>query len=119
MAARHRESRAARRWLLQCLLSRSRMACHHVRGAPELPLEPSVGNLSVPAASSPTKPVGDGHDYSAVVAGPITKATGSFADVSPHIKEQGQYDGSGPQLKNTFTLQLNTQILHDADVLRK
>jgi hypothetical protein len=78
--------------------------------APELPLAPAVGNLSVPPTSSPAKPVGDGHDYSAVVSGPITKATGSFANVSPHIKEQGQYDGSGPQLKNTFTLQLNTQF---------
>ncbi len=44
--------------------------------APNLPLEPALGNLSAPATSSPAKPVGDGHDYSAVVAGPITKATG-------------------------------------------
>ncbi len=73
--------------------------------APPLPLEPAMGNLSTPA-----KPVGDGHDYSAVVAGPITEATGSFANVSSHIKEKGQYDGSGPLLKNTFTLQLNSQF---------
>ncbi len=77
--------------------------------APEVPMEPA-GNLSAPNTPLAVKPVGNGNDYSAVVTGPITKATGSFADVSPGITEKGQYDDSGPNLANTFSLQLNTQF---------
>jgi hypothetical protein len=75
-----------------------------------VPFEPAVGNASSPAASLPAKPVGDGNDYSAVVTGPITEATGSFANVSSGIKEKGPYGGSGPKVANTFSLQLNTQF---------
>jgi hypothetical protein len=51
--------------------------------------------------------VGDVTDYVAKVTGLIAQATGSFADVSPGITETGQFNGSGPQLANTYTLQLN------------
>jgi hypothetical protein len=51
--------------------------------------------------------VGDVTDYVAQVTGLIAKATGSFAHVSPGITETGQFDDSGPQLANTYTLQLN------------
>jgi hypothetical protein len=78
--------------------------------APEVPFEPAGGNPSALAPPAAAKPVGNGNDYSAVVTGPITEATGSFADVSPGITEKGQYDGSGPKLANTFSLQLNTQF---------
>jgi len=54
--------------------------------------------------------VGNGYDYSARVAGTIFQATGSFIDVSAKISEKGQVDDAGPQLANTFSLQLNTQF---------
>jgi hypothetical protein len=54
--------------------------------------------------------VGNGYDDSTVVAGTIFQATGSFADVPSGISETGQINDSGPQLANTFTLQLNTQF---------
>lgn len=69
--------------------------------APNWPMEP-------PAA--PMKVVGNGHDFSAEVTGTISKATGSFDDVSPTITESGQEDDQGAKLPNTFTLQLNTQF---------
>ena len=78
--------------------------------APEVPLEPALGNLSAPATPPTATPVGDGNDYSAVVAGPITEATGSFTNVSPDITEKGKYADRGPALANTFSLQLNTQF---------
>jgi hypothetical protein len=54
--------------------------------------------------------VGNGKDYSAVVTGKISQATGTFLDVSSGITEKGQINDSGPQDPNTFTLQLNTQF---------
>ena len=78
------------------------------RVAPAVPFEPAAGNLSAPPTAA--KAVGNGNDYSAVVTGPITEATGSFADVSPGISEKGQFDGRGRKLANTFSLQLNTQF---------
>ncbi|HEY1830464.1 MAG TPA: hypothetical protein VGG38_09490, partial [Acidimicrobiales bacterium] len=56
--------------------------------------------------------VGNGTDYSAVVAGKISSATGSFDNVSSGITETGQFNDSGPQLANTFTLQLNSQFFY-------
>jgi hypothetical protein len=44
-----------------------------------------------------------------VTGGSITTATGTFSDVSSDITEQGQIDGTGSQVTNAFTLQLNTQ----------
>lgn len=76
--------------------------------APEVPLEPALGIQSAPAPFKKT--VGDGNDYSAVVADPITEATGSFANVSSGITEKGQYGGSGPKIANVFSLQLNSQF---------
>jgi hypothetical protein len=53
--------------------------------------------------------VGNGVDISAMVAGQLTSATGSFGSVSPGIAETGQQNGIGPQVANTFSLQLNTK----------
>jgi len=53
---------------------------------------------------------GAGGDYAASVGlARISSATGSFANVSAGITETGQYDAKGPQLANTFGLQLNTR----------
>ncbi len=78
--------------------------------APHVLFEPAMGTLSGPAKGSTPNAVGDDNDYSARVAGQITQATGSFADVSSNITEKGQYGHSGPQYANTFSLQLNTQF---------
>jgi hypothetical protein len=77
--------------------------------APNVPMEPAVGNTSSATPFAPR--VGNGNDYSAVVSAPITEATGSFADVSPGITETGRFNGRGPRLVNAFTLQLNTQYI--------
>jgi hypothetical protein len=71
---------------------------HAVRcvAAPKWPLAPAK--------------VGNGHDYSARVSGLISQATGTFRDVSPKITEKGKVDNEGPEVKNAFTLQLNTQF---------
>jgi hypothetical protein len=55
-------------------------------------------------------PVGDGNDYSAVVSGLISKGTGTFTNVSSGITEKGQIGGTGGQVANALTLQLNTQF---------
>jgi hypothetical protein len=54
--------------------------------------------------------VGDGTDYSAVVSGLISQATGSFTDVSSTISEKGEVGGSGSMVSNSFSLQLNSQF---------
>jgi hypothetical protein len=74
--------------------------------APERPLAPVLGTAS---KGGPQK-VGDGDDYSAVVSGLITKATGTFTGVSAGITEKGQIDGSGPKKANEYSLQLNTEF---------
>lgn len=53
--------------------------------------------------------VGNGVDYSAEVSGLLTSATGTFDSVSGGATETGQQNGSGPQVPNTFSLQLNTK----------
>jgi hypothetical protein len=68
--------------------------------APERPFAPAV------------KVVGDGNDYSAVVSGSITKATGTFTNVSSKISEKGQIGGTGSKKANEFSLQLNTEFFH-------
>ena len=56
-----------------------------------------------------------GDDYSAQVAsGSISSATGSFPYVSPGSTETGQQDGTGSQVANTFSLQLNTEFFSDS-----
>jgi hypothetical protein len=54
--------------------------------------------------------VGDGVDYSAVVTGKITSATGTFTNVSSGVKEKGQVGGSGPLKANVFSLQINSEF---------
>jgi hypothetical protein len=76
--------------------------------APNVPLVPaplarSTGHAG-PAA------VGDGRDYSAQVPGLITRAVGSFHGVSASITEKGQVGGSGSQVANSFSLQINSQF---------
>jgi IPT/TIG domain len=76
--------------------------------APEVPFEPA------PVSSPANATVGNGTDYSAEVAGTISSATGSFGDVSPTITETGQYGGTGSQVANTFSLQLNTEFFSNS-----
>jgi hypothetical protein len=80
--------------------------------APRWPLAPA----RVAGSSSRGGPVavGNNTDYSAVVSGTISQATGSFNDVSHGITETGQIDDSGPQVANEFTLQLNSEFFSSA-----
>jgi hypothetical protein len=55
--------------------------------------------------------VGNGTDYSAdLVSGLISKATGTFKDVSSDISEKGQIDDTGSKITNAFSLQLNSEF---------
>lgn len=76
--------------------------------APRIPLVPALPR----AAARHTGPatVGDGTDYSAVVSGLISKATGTFQNVSSGITEKGSVGGSGGQVANSFSLQINSQF---------
>ncbi|MBR7833254.1 hypothetical protein KDL01_08255 [Actinospica durhamensis] len=76
--------------------------------APEIPFAPAASHAA--AAHAAPQTVGDGTDYSAVVSGLITKATGTFTNVSSGITEKGAVDGSGSQVSNSFSLQLNSQF---------
>ncbi len=76
---------------------------------PRWPLTPGPVAGS-PPLRGPFEAVGDGNDYSAVVSGTISQATGSFNDVSPGITETGQIDDKGSQVANAFTLQLNSEF---------
>jgi hypothetical protein len=53
--------------------------------------------------------VGNGTDYSAEVTGHLTSVTGSFDSVSAGATETGQQNGSGPQVANTYSLQINAK----------
>jgi hypothetical protein len=73
--------------------------------APNLPMAPHQPGMSASQA------VGNGNDYAAEVSGTISQATGSFPIVSPtRITEKGQRGHKGPQVPNTFTLQLNSEF---------
>jgi hypothetical protein len=74
--------------------------------APEVPFAPAASSSREGAPDT----VGNGVDYSAMVSGLISKATGSFTGVSPKISEKGQFDGAGSQKANTFSLQLNSEF---------
>jgi len=76
--------------------------------APDIPLVPAAPHAAVRHAGPVT--VGDGTDYSAVVSGLISKASGTFTDVSSGISEKGDVGGSGSQVSNSFSLQLNSQF---------
>ena len=72
--------------------------------APNVPLAPHV-----PTPGGPLT-VGNGSDYSAEMSGTISKATGTFNDVSSKLTEKGQVGGTGSQVTNAFSLQLNSQF---------
>jgi hypothetical protein len=76
--------------------------------APKIPLAPRP--LPRPARHGGPDLIGNGKDYSAQVSGLISQATGTFADVSPGITEQGFVGGEGALTTNAFTLQLNSQF---------
>jgi hypothetical protein len=76
--------------------------------APRIPLVPALSHGAAGHAGPAT--VGDGTDYSAVVSGIISKATGTFTNVSSNISEKGDVGGSGSQVANSFSLQLNSQF---------
>jgi hypothetical protein len=76
--------------------------------APRVPLAPSP--LARSAGHGRPETVGDGTDYSAVVSGLISKAVGTFSGVSSGITEKGQNGGTGSQVANAFSLQLNSQF---------
>ena len=86
------------------------LAWHDVTcvAAPKLPLVPAP--LSRSARHAGPETTGDGQDYSAQVSGLISQATGTFQNVSSGITEKGQTGGSGSKVKNSFSLQLNTQF---------
>jgi hypothetical protein len=73
--------------------------------APKVPLAPAG---AAPHGGPVT--IGNGKDYSAQVTGLISKATGTFHDVSSGITEKGKIDNTGSKIANAFSLQLNTQF---------
>lgn len=67
-------------------------------------------NLPYPPARGPRpQTVGNSNDFAAEVTGMISGATGSFDSVSGVTSETGVVGGSGPQVANTYSLQLNTK----------
>lgn len=81
---------------------------------------PAVQWRKTPCEAAPDRPypprrghrpqtVGNGNDFAAEVAGLMSAATGSFDGVSAGATETGQRNGSGPQVANTFSLQLNVK----------
>lgn len=63
-----------------------------------------------PARGHRPQIVGNGNDYSAEVSsGLINSVTGSFDSVSAGATETGQQNGGGPQVANTFSLQINSK----------
>jgi hypothetical protein len=85
--------------------------------APRIPLVP--GPASSPARHAGPETVGDGTDYSAVVTGTLTKGVGTFTNVSSGITEKGQNGGSGGQVSNAFSLQLNSQFISGSPACAK
>jgi len=75
--------------------------------APKVPYKPAPPTGSAKHAEPAT--VGNGTDYSAKVSGLISQATGTFQGVSSGITETGELNGSGGQVANSFSLQLNTE----------
>jgi hypothetical protein len=79
--------------------------CVRARRIPQLPQPlPRRASHAGPAV------VGADIDYSAQMPGLISQATGTFADVSPGITEQGKVNDVGSPVTNAFTLQLNSQF---------
>ena len=63
--------------------------------------------------------VGNGVDYAAVVSGSISKATGTFTNVSSNISEKGKIGNSGSAKANEFSLQLNTEFFSGSPACAK
>jgi hypothetical protein len=80
--------------------------------APKWPLAPAP--TPRPATHGAPTTVGNAVDYSAQTSGLISRATGTFQDVSRGITEKGQFDDSGPRIANAFSLQLNTQFFSNS-----
>ena len=79
--------------------------------APRIPLVPALSRATAGhAGHAGPATVGDGTDYSATVSGLISKATGTFTNVSSNISEKGDVGGSGSLVANSFSLQLNSQF---------
>ena len=70
---------------------------------PPLPYPPGVGN------HNPQIVGGTGTDYAAVVTGTMTSATGTFPTVTGVTSETGLQGGTGGQVANIYSLQLNTR----------
>jgi hypothetical protein len=75
--------------------------------APRAPMAPRP--LPRSARHAVRAEVGNGTDYSAQVSGTISRATGTFTDVTPGLTEQGKVLNTGVTAANAFTLQLNSQ----------
>jgi uncharacterized membrane protein len=82
---------------------------------------PSLQWQQVPCTTPPTRPykpargprptfVGNGNDVVAQVSGLISQAEGSFDSVTGVTSETGAVTEGGPQVANTFSLQLNTNF---------
>jgi hypothetical protein len=82
---------------------------------------PNARWQEVPCTTAPVHPypprrgprpdiVGNGNDLSAGVTGSISEATGSFDSVTGVTSETGQVNGTGRQIANTFSLQLNSNF---------
>jgi hypothetical protein len=72
-----------------------------------------------PAGNGAPETVGDGHDYVATVSGTISKAVGTFTNVSAKISEKGKINNSGTEKANEFSLQLNTQFFSGSPACAK
>jgi len=77
--------------------------------APKFPLAPALPAGS--ALRGPVATVGNGKDYSARVSGRISKATGTFHNVSKNITEKGVDPSTGSTVPNAFSLQINSQFI--------
>jgi hypothetical protein len=68
----------------------------------------------MPPARGRAKPFivggGGGNDFAARPTGTISSADGSFVSVSAGITEAGQFNATGAQISNAYTLQLNTNF---------
>jgi hypothetical protein len=83
--------------------------------APKFPLSPRSPVAPVLPARSARHAgpltVGDGTDYSAQVSGLISQGTGTFTHVSSGITVKGEIGGSGGEVANAVSLQLNSQFI--------
>jgi Bacterial tandem repeat domain 1 len=74
----------------------------------EVPCMPGPVRPNLPAHGLPSENVGNGTYWAAVTTNLISSAVGSFDSVTGVSSETGQIANSGPQVANSFSLQLNT-----------